>query len=66
MILAAVVAAALIVPVSIEHAIPPTHDRSVSAPTWRKAAALHPLINSATECIAPRYRPIALPQAARA
>jgi hypothetical protein len=52
MILAAVVAAALIVPVSIEHAIPPTHDRSVSAPTSRKAAALHPLINSATECIA--------------
>jgi hypothetical protein len=52
MILAAVVTAALVVPVSLEPAMPPAHDQSVRALTGRKAAALGPLINSATDCIA--------------
>src|SRR5262245_53270169 len=60
MILAAIVAAtlvmpvsmALVVPASIERAVPPEHDQRAKSPTWRQAAALRPLINSATECIA--------------
>jgi hypothetical protein len=54
MILAAVVAATLVVPVSLERAVPPAHDQNAKAPTWRQAAALRPLINSATDCIARR------------
>jgi hypothetical protein len=55
MILAAVVSAALIVPISIDRAAPlvlspPAIERSI--PAWRKSAAIRPLVSSATDCIA--------------
>lgn len=54
MILAAVVAASLIIPVSVERgaALPPALPQGAAIPAWKKAAAIRPLINSATECIA--------------
>jgi hypothetical protein len=54
MILAAVIAASLLVPVSIERGAPLPPEPSIkgqSMPVWRKNAAIRPLIASATECI---------------
>jgi hypothetical protein len=52
MILAAIVAATLVVPASLERVVPPSPDQKANLPTSRQVAALRPLINSATECIA--------------
>ena len=55
MILEAIVAATLIVPISIDRAeplppSPPVHGQSM--PGWRKRATIRPLVSTATDCIA--------------
>src|SRR3954467_4155191 len=61
MILAALVAASLIVPVSVDRNAPTESSRGSAMSPEQKAAAMRPLVSSATECIArtvsadPRY-----------
>jgi len=52
MILAALVAASLVVPVSVDPAMPLMLSPGTTMPTELKEAAVRPLVSSATECIA--------------
>jgi hypothetical protein len=61
MILAALVAASLIMPVSVDRNAPVESNRGTALSPEQKAAAMRPLVSTATECIArtvsadPRY-----------
>ena len=52
MLLATLIAASLVVPVSIEHGAPSGADAGSMLSPEQKVAAMRPLVSSATECIA--------------